>query len=100
MNSRLSFAAWALIPTKCLKRRHQVKLCFKPGLVGGHCIGVDPYYLIQKAQSVGYYPDILLACRRINDAMGQHVASESGQAHDPKGLCHCRGSCAGAGLHI
>jgi UDP-N-acetyl-D-glucosamine/UDP-N-acetyl-D-galactosamine dehydrogenase len=51
-------------------------LPFKPGLVGGHCIGVDPYYLIQKAQSVGYYPDILLACRRINDAMGRHVASE------------------------
>ncbi|SFK49617.1 Vi polysaccharide biosynthesis UDP-N-acetylglucosamine C-6 dehydrogenase TviB [Rhodanobacter glycinis] len=51
-------------------------LPFRPGLVGGHCIGVDPYYLIQKAQSVGYYPDILLACRRINDAMGQHVASE------------------------
>ena len=49
---------------------------FQPGLVGGHCIGVDPYYLIQKAQAVGYYPDILLACRRINDAMGQHVASE------------------------
>ncbi|MDH6185998.1 Vi polysaccharide biosynthesis UDP-N-acetylglucosamine C-6 dehydrogenase TviB [Polaromonas sp. CG_23.6] len=51
-------------------------LPFKPGLVGGHCIGVDPYYLIQKAQSVGYYPDILLACRRINDAMGQYVAAE------------------------
>jgi UDP-N-acetyl-D-galactosamine dehydrogenase len=51
-------------------------LPFKPGLVGGHCIGVDPYYLIQKAQSVGYYPDVLLACRRINDAMGRHVASE------------------------
>lgn len=51
-------------------------LPFRPGLVGGHCIGVDPYYLIQKAQSVGYHPDILLACRRINDAMGQHVASE------------------------
>lgn len=51
-------------------------LDFRPGLVGGHCIGVDPYYLIQKAQSVGYYPDILLACRRINDAMGQYVASE------------------------
>lgn len=50
-------------------------LPFKPGLVGGHCIGVDPYYLIQKAQSVGYYPDILLACRRINNAMGQHVAA-------------------------
>jgi UDP-N-acetyl-D-glucosamine/UDP-N-acetyl-D-galactosamine dehydrogenase len=51
-------------------------LPFKPGLVGGHCIGVDPYYLIQRAQSAGYYPDILLACRRINDAMGRHVASE------------------------
>jgi len=51
-------------------------LPFNPGLVGGHCIGVDPYYLIQKAQSVGYYPDILLACRRINDAMGRHVAAE------------------------
>ncbi len=51
-------------------------LPFRPGLVGGHCIGVDPYYLIQKAQSAGYYPDILLACRRINDAMGQHVAGQ------------------------
>lgn len=51
-------------------------LPFKPGLVGGHCISVDPYYLIQKAQSAGYHPDILLACRRINDAMGQHVAAE------------------------
>ena len=51
-------------------------LPFKPGLVGGHCIGVDPYYLIQKAQASGYHPDILLACRRINDAMGQLVASE------------------------
>jgi UDP-N-acetyl-D-galactosamine dehydrogenase len=51
-------------------------LRFRPGLVGGHCIGVDPYYLIQKAQSTGYYPDILLACRRINDSMGQHVAAE------------------------
>lgn len=51
-------------------------LPFRPGLVGGHCIGVDPYYLIQKAQAHGYYPDILLACRRINDAMGEHVANE------------------------
>ena len=51
-------------------------LPFRPGLVGGHCIGVDPYYLIQKAQATGYYPDILLACRRINDAMGEHVAAE------------------------
>jgi UDP-N-acetyl-D-galactosamine dehydrogenase len=51
-------------------------LPFRPGLVGGHCIGVDPYYLIQKAQTAGYYPDILLACRRINDAMGEHVAAD------------------------
>jgi len=51
-------------------------LPFRPGLVGGHCIGVDPYYLIQKAQAAGYYPDILLACRRINDAMGEHVATD------------------------
>jgi len=51
-------------------------LPFRPGLVGGHCIGVDPYYLIQKAQAHGYFPDILLACRRINDAMGQHIAAE------------------------
>jgi UDP-N-acetyl-D-galactosamine dehydrogenase len=60
-------------------------LPFKPGLVGGHCIGVDPYYLIQKAQEVGYYPDILLACRRINDAMGRHVAAEVIKAMVRKG---------------
>lgn len=52
-------------------------LPFKPGLVGGHCIGVDPYYLIQKAQSVGYYPDVLIAARRINDAMGGYVADQA-----------------------
>ncbi|WP_133477760.1 nucleotide sugar dehydrogenase [Cognatilysobacter segetis] len=51
-------------------------LPFRPGLVGGHCIGVDPYYLIQRAQAAGYYPDILLACRRINDAMGEHVVTQ------------------------
>ncbi|WP_196889198.1 nucleotide sugar dehydrogenase [Aureivirga sp. CE67] len=51
-------------------------LPFKPGLVGGHCIGVDPYYLAQKAQEVGYHPEIILAGRRMNDSMGQHVASE------------------------
>ena len=49
---------------------------FKPGLVGGHCIGVDPYYLIQRALSAGYYPDVLMACRRINDGMGKEVVSE------------------------
>ena len=51
-------------------------LKFKPGLVGGHCIGVDPYYLAQKAQEVGYHPEIILAGRRVNDGMGQHVATE------------------------
>lgn len=51
-------------------------LPFKPGLVGGHCIGVDPYYLAQKAQEIGYHPEIILAGRRMNDSMGKHVASE------------------------
>lgn len=49
-------------------------LPFRPGLVGGHCIGVDPYYLTYKAQSVGYYPEVILSGRRINDRMGEHVA--------------------------
>jgi UDP-N-acetyl-D-galactosamine dehydrogenase len=48
---------------------------FKPGLVGGHCIGVDPYYLTYKAQAVGYHPEIILAGRRVNDGMGAYVAS-------------------------
>jgi len=51
-------------------------LPFKPGLVGGHCIGVDPYYLAQKAQEAGYHPEIILAGRRMNDSMGKYVASE------------------------
>jgi UDP-N-acetyl-D-galactosamine dehydrogenase len=51
-------------------------LPFKPGLVGGHCIGVDPYYLAQKAQEQGYHPEIILAGRRLNDGMGNYVASE------------------------
>ena len=51
-------------------------LPFKPGLVGGHCIGVDPFYLAQKAQEVGYNPEIILAGRRMNDSMGPHVAHE------------------------
>jgi UDP-N-acetyl-D-galactosamine dehydrogenase len=50
-------------------------LNFKPGLVGGHCIGVDPYYLTHKAQELGYIPDVILAGRRINDQMGKYVAS-------------------------
>ena len=51
-------------------------LPFKPGLVGGHCIGVDPFYLAQKAQQFGYYPEIILSGRRLNDSMGTHIASE------------------------
>jgi UDP-N-acetyl-D-galactosamine dehydrogenase len=49
-------------------------LPFRPGLVGGHCIGVDPYYLTHKAQAIGYHPAMILAGRRINDGMGSHVA--------------------------
>lgn len=51
-------------------------LPFRPGLVGGHCIGVDPYYLAQKAQEMGYHPEIILAGRRLNDSMGEYVASQ------------------------
>lgn len=51
-------------------------LPFRPGLVGGHCIGIDPYYLAQKAQEVGYHPEIILAGRRLNDSMGAYVATE------------------------
>lgn len=51
-------------------------LPFKPGLVGGHCIGVDPYYLAQKAQEYGYHPEIILAGRRLNDSMGKYVAEQ------------------------
>lgn len=51
-------------------------LPYKPGLVGGHCIGVDPYYIAQKAQEVGYHPEIILAGRRLNDSMGIYIANE------------------------
>ncbi|KAG1444563.1 hypothetical protein G6F57_017786 [Rhizopus arrhizus] len=51
-------------------------LPFRPGLVGGHCIGVDPYYLTHKAQSIGYHPEIILAGRRLNDSMGGYVVSQ------------------------
>ncbi len=60
-------------------------LPFKPGLVGGHCIGVDPFYLAQKAQEVGYHPEIILAGRRLNDSMGQYVSSEVVKAMNKKG---------------
>src|SRR6185503_2529260 len=49
-------------------------LPFRPGLVGGHCIGVDPYYLTHKAERTGYHPQVILAGRRINDSMGPHIA--------------------------
>jgi len=51
-------------------------LPFRPGLVGGHCIGVDPYYLTHKAQEIGYHPEVILSGRRINDSMGNYVASQ------------------------
>jgi len=51
-------------------------LPFKPGLVGGHCIGVDPYYLTHKAQSIGHHPEVILAGRRLNDSMGKHVSTQ------------------------
>jgi len=52
-------------------------LPFEPGLVGGHCIPVDPYYLTHKAQEIGYHPEIILAGRRINDSMGRYIAQET-----------------------
>ena len=61
-------------------------LNFKPGLVGGHCISVDPYYLAQKAQEIGYHPEIILAGRRLNDSMGVHVAKEVIKLMIRKGL--------------
>jgi UDP-N-acetyl-D-galactosamine dehydrogenase len=61
-------------------------LPFKPGLVGGHCIGVDPYYLAQKAQELGYHPEIILAGRRLNDSMGSYVASQVVKLMIKKGI--------------
>ncbi|MEM0984856.1 MAG: Vi polysaccharide biosynthesis UDP-N-acetylglucosamine C-6 dehydrogenase TviB [Pseudomonadota bacterium] len=61
-------------------------LPFRPGLVGGHCIGVDPYYLTQKAEAIGYHPQVILAGRRINDGMGAYVASEMVKAMIRKGI--------------
>lgn len=61
-------------------------LPFKPGLVGGHCIGVDPYYLAQKAQEKGYHPEIILAGRRLNDSMGEYVASQVVKTMIKKGI--------------
>jgi UDP-N-acetyl-D-galactosamine dehydrogenase len=61
-------------------------LPFKPGLVGGHCIGVDPYYLAQKAQELGYHPEIILAGRRLNDSMGEYVAAQVVKLMIKKGI--------------
>lgn len=61
-------------------------LPFRPGLVGGHCIGVDPYYLTHKAQEVGYHPEVILAGRRINDGMATHVADETVKLMLRKGI--------------
>lgn len=61
-------------------------LPFRPGLVGGHCIGVDPYYLAQKAQQYGYQPEIILAGRRMNDGMGEYVANQVVKAMIKKGI--------------
>jgi UDP-N-acetyl-D-galactosamine dehydrogenase len=67
------------IDTNAVLRAAETKwnfMPFRPGLVGGHCIGVDPYYLIHKGQAIGYYPEIILAARRINDNMSSHIVSE------------------------
>jgi UDP-N-acetyl-D-galactosamine dehydrogenase len=61
-------------------------LPFKPGLVGGHCIGVDPYYLTYKAEAIGYHPEIILSGRRLNDSMGEYVSSQFVKAMIKKGI--------------
>ncbi|TPL22862.1 nucleotide sugar dehydrogenase [Mesorhizobium sp. B2-4-10] len=61
-------------------------LRFSPGLVGGHCIGVDPYYLTHKAQELGYHPEVILAGRRINDGMGRHAADQTARLMMRKGI--------------
>ncbi len=66
-------------------------LPFRPGLVGGHCIGVDPYYLTHKAQSIGYHPEIILAGRRLNDGMGAYVVSQLLKTMMKRGI-HIKGS--------
>jgi len=65
-------------------------LPFKPGLVGGHCIGVDPYYLTHKAEAIGYHPEIILAGRRVNDGMGPYAAAELVKAMIKKGCTIAR----------
>lgn len=62
-------------------------LNFRPGLVGGHCIGVDPYYLLHKAQCLGYHPQVILSGRNVNDEMGHFVASKAVKLMSKKGIC-------------
>jgi len=66
-------------------------LPFRPGLVGGHCIGVDPYYLTHKAQEIGYHPEMILAGRRLNDNMALHVAAQITQLMAAKRI-HVKGA--------
>ena len=61
-------------------------LPFRPGLVGGHCIGVDPYYLTYKAESVGYHPQVVLGGRRVNDGMGKYIAEQTVKELAARGL--------------
>ena len=70
-------------------------LNFRPGLVGGHCIGVDPYYLTHKAELTGYHPEVILAGRRINDGMGAHIARKTIQQ-----LIHAGRSIKGARVNV
>jgi UDP-N-acetyl-D-galactosamine dehydrogenase len=70
-------------------------LPFRPGLVGGHCIGVDPYYLTHKAELAGYHPDVILAGRRINDGMGAHIARKTVQQ-----MIHAGRSIKGARVNV
>jgi len=70
-------------------------LPFRPGLVGGHCIGVDPYYLTHKAEQVGYHPQVILAGRRINDGMGKYIAEQT-----VKQMIHNGGSVKGAAVNM
>jgi UDP-N-acetyl-D-galactosamine dehydrogenase len=70
-------------------------LGFRPGLVGGHCIGVDPYYLTHKAELLGHHPEVILAGRRINDAMGPHIARKTVQQ-----MIHCGRNIKGARVNV
>ena len=79
MNELFVFFNKLQIPTKEVLKAAGTKwnfLKFSPGLVGGHCIGVDPYYLTHKAQEIGYKPKIILAGRELNDNMGNYIALE------------------------